>query len=242
MRSRQLVPECDEWWGRCAGYPGRDDRGAFKAYVRSIQAQPGLFQSAMPDATVREVREALELREQVIDFAVEAQGLDAVTLQERVPLDASRCSRRPPNLPRRERKPARIDLADIQGNVLRGYTWPAAAYLFLRIVDVERARRLMTRMIPQVVTAESWRRRAAGGGDERRVHRLGAGAAGLAGGPRVLPARVPRGDGGAGRAPRGSRAVRARGVGARARYGRGARARHRLRRRQAHPARRARRA
>ena len=31
---------------------------------------------------------------------------------------------RPPNLPRRRGEPADIDLADIQGNVLRGYTYP----------------------------------------------------------------------------------------------------------------------
>jgi Dyp-type peroxidase family len=66
---------------------------------------------------------------------------------------------RPPNVPRRGRKPSHIDLADIQGNVLRGYTMPAAAYLFLRIVDVDAARRLMTRMLPQVVTAEPWTER-----------------------------------------------------------------------------------
>jgi hypothetical protein len=77
------VPEADEWWGRCVGYPGRADRAAFRAWVRSKQAPPGLFQSAMPRATVREVREALALREQVIDFAVAAQGLDAGALQER---------------------------------------------------------------------------------------------------------------------------------------------------------------
>ena len=79
----QLVPECDQWWGRCVGYPGRAERGAFRAYVRSIQARPGLFESAMPDATVREVHAALALRERVIDFAVEAQGLDAAELQAR---------------------------------------------------------------------------------------------------------------------------------------------------------------
>jgi hypothetical protein len=79
----ERVPECDEWWGRCVGYPGRSDRAAFRAYVRACQAPPGLFQSAMPRATVAEVRAALALREQVIDFAVEAQGLDAATLQER---------------------------------------------------------------------------------------------------------------------------------------------------------------
>jgi Dyp-type peroxidase family len=64
--------------------------------------------------------------------------------------------RRPTNVPRRAGQAARIDLGDIQGNVLRGYTMPAAAYLWLRIVDVERARALMTRMLPQVMTAEPW--------------------------------------------------------------------------------------
>ena len=48
---------------------------------------------------------------------------------------------RPPNVPRRRGKPATIDLDDIQGNVLRGYTMPAAAYLWLRIVDVRRGAR-----------------------------------------------------------------------------------------------------
>ena len=66
---------------------------------------------------------------------------------------------RPPNVPRRERKRAHIDLGDIQGNVLRGYTLPAAAYLFLRIVDVDAARALMTRMLPHVMTAEPWAQR-----------------------------------------------------------------------------------
>jgi hypothetical protein len=51
--------------------------------VRSIQARPGLFRSAMPDASVTEVREALALRERVIDFAVEAQRLDAAELHRR---------------------------------------------------------------------------------------------------------------------------------------------------------------
>ena len=77
----ERVPECDEWWGRCVGYPGRGP--AFRAWVRSCQARPGLFQSAMPDATVLEVREALALRERVIDFAVEAQGLDAAAVRVR---------------------------------------------------------------------------------------------------------------------------------------------------------------
>ena len=63
---------------------------------------------------------------------------------------------RPRNLPRRTVQPADIDLADIQGNVLRGYTFPSAAYLFLRIDDVDRARALLTRALPHVATAQSW--------------------------------------------------------------------------------------
>ena len=63
---------------------------------------------------------------------------------------------RPPNLPRRRASAARVDLADIQGNVLRGYSYRTATYLFLRIVEPDRARALMTRMLPQVMTAEPW--------------------------------------------------------------------------------------
>src|SRR5689334_20063800 len=40
---RERVPECDEWWGRCVNYPGRGSGKAFRDYVRSIQARPGLF-------------------------------------------------------------------------------------------------------------------------------------------------------------------------------------------------------
>jgi Dyp-type peroxidase family len=63
---------------------------------------------------------------------------------------------RPRNLPRRTVSAADIDLADIQGNVLRGYTFPSAAYLFLRIDDVARARALLTRALAHVATAQSW--------------------------------------------------------------------------------------
>jgi Dyp-type peroxidase family len=61
------------------------------------------------------------------------------------------------NLPRRRQVDAGIELADIQGDVLRGYTYPCAAYLFLGIEDVSRARALMRRMLAQVSTAEPWR-------------------------------------------------------------------------------------
>ena len=59
-------------------------------------------------------------------------------------------------LPRRRSRAADIDLADIQGDVLRGYTYPCAVYLLLRIDDPDRSRALMRRMLPQVHTAEPW--------------------------------------------------------------------------------------
>jgi Dyp-type peroxidase family len=63
---------------------------------------------------------------------------------------------RPPNLPRRRGEAAQVELADIQGNVLRGYTYPTAAYIFLRIDDVDRARALLDRMLPRITTGEPW--------------------------------------------------------------------------------------
>jgi Dyp-type peroxidase family len=43
--------------------------------------------------------------------------------------------------------------------VLRGYTMPDAAYLFLRVVDVQQARALMGRLLPWVATAAPWSER-----------------------------------------------------------------------------------
>jgi hypothetical protein len=79
----ELVPEADGWWGHCAGYPGREDRSAFRAWVRAHKVDTNLFASAYPNAPVPEVREALELRERVVAFAAGAQGLDDATLRQR---------------------------------------------------------------------------------------------------------------------------------------------------------------
>src|SRR5262249_36768930 len=51
---------------------------------------------------------------------------------------------------------AEVDLADIQGNVLRGYSYPTAAYIFLRIDDVPRARALLSRMLPRITSGVPW--------------------------------------------------------------------------------------
>ncbi len=60
------------------------------------------------------------------------------------------------NLPHRATEPPQFDLSDIQGNVLRGYTLPACAYVFVRILDIAKACRLLERTLPMVMTAETW--------------------------------------------------------------------------------------
>lgn len=77
------VPECDDWWGRCVGYPGRSDAAAFTAYIRAHQVDAQLFANAYHGATVQDVRRALATRERVLDFAASVQGVDAAELQRR---------------------------------------------------------------------------------------------------------------------------------------------------------------
>lgn len=67
---------------------------------------------------------------------------------------------RPPNLPRRYFEQADVDLEDIQGNVLRGYTYPTAAYIFLRVDDVPRAKALLGRMLPRITSGVPWEEEA----------------------------------------------------------------------------------
>ena len=75
--------EPDTWWQFCAGYPGSGDAAAFAGWVRAHQIDSSLFASAHPQARVPHVLESLELRERIIDFAIEAHGLDAAALQAR---------------------------------------------------------------------------------------------------------------------------------------------------------------
>jgi hypothetical protein len=79
----RLGAEADEWWQHCAGYPGTADPAAFTRYIRDHQADTSLFASAHPNASVARVRESVELRDRIVDFAAGAQGLDAAELQAR---------------------------------------------------------------------------------------------------------------------------------------------------------------
>jgi hypothetical protein len=73
----------DTWWRFCAGYPGSDDAAAFTRWVRAHQIDSSLFASAHAEATVAGVQESLALREQIIDFAIAARGLEPAELQRR---------------------------------------------------------------------------------------------------------------------------------------------------------------
>ncbi len=78
----RLPAEADGWWGHCVGYPGTADRAAFRGWIKDHQVHTNLFASAYPTGTVKQVRESLELRDRVVDFAAEGQGLDAAALKE----------------------------------------------------------------------------------------------------------------------------------------------------------------
>jgi hypothetical protein len=76
-----LGQAADEIWSHCVGYPGRQDPAAFAAYLREHQIESALFFSAYGERTVPEVVRSLELRHQVIAFALRSQGLAAAELQ-----------------------------------------------------------------------------------------------------------------------------------------------------------------
>ena len=77
-----LRPLADTWWQFCAGYPGSAGE-AFVPWVRKHQLDSSLFASAHPEATVPGVLESLDLRERIVDFAIEARALEPAELQRR---------------------------------------------------------------------------------------------------------------------------------------------------------------
>lgn len=77
-----MPAESEALWGCCVGFPGLEDRAAFKTYLKHNQLNTTFFISAYPDATVEDVRKSLSLRQRVTDFAISAQGLDASSLRQ----------------------------------------------------------------------------------------------------------------------------------------------------------------
>jgi hypothetical protein len=74
--------EIDAVYGHCVGYPGVADGEAFRGYMHHNQIDTTFPFAASAEATVSEVREGLELRRRLIEFAVQAQHLDPAGVQE----------------------------------------------------------------------------------------------------------------------------------------------------------------
>lgn len=49
-----------------------------------------------------------------------------------------------------------VELADIQGNILRGYNQPLFRYAFYRVVSPADGQRFLARLIPSITTAQPW--------------------------------------------------------------------------------------
>ncbi|MDQ4133126.1 MAG: Dyp-type peroxidase [Actinomycetota bacterium] len=61
-----------------------------------------------------------------------------------------------PQLPARRMAPSALELAEIQGNLLRGYSHPSAAYVFVRVDDATGGRGWLGGLVDHVTTAEPW--------------------------------------------------------------------------------------
>lgn len=72
---RALEPEAEEIWGRCIGCPRPAAGAALKAYIGRNQLQSGVVFAAYGDASVAQVRGALDKRERLEAFAIRAQDM-----------------------------------------------------------------------------------------------------------------------------------------------------------------------
>ena len=151
-----LGEDADAVWGHCAGYPGRADAAAFAAYFRNHQLESALFFGAYGDRTVGQVRANLARRTRLIEFAMEAQGLAARRAAGALPGGVPGVT-------------DALELASIQGFVVRGYRLPSAGYLFLRIDDAARARALLAEITPRRAHRRALGAQA-GVRDQRRLH------------------------------------------------------------------------
>ena len=71
----RLGAEADEVWRPCVGYPGRRQQRKFRQYFTHNRIREDIWHRAY-DATVQEIRAALDLRRRHIEFALRSQRLD----------------------------------------------------------------------------------------------------------------------------------------------------------------------
>jgi hypothetical protein len=70
-----LQPEAGEIWGRCIGCPRPAAGAALKAYLGRNQIDSGVVFAAYGNASVAQIRTALDKRERLADFAIRAQDM-----------------------------------------------------------------------------------------------------------------------------------------------------------------------
>ena len=77
----ELLEEARRTWGCCIGAPSPLTAVALKSYLQHNQLTTGLFFSAYPTMSVPEVRNSLDLRNRLIEFALAAEHLAPAELQ-----------------------------------------------------------------------------------------------------------------------------------------------------------------
>jgi hypothetical protein len=78
----ELAEEAQAIWGCCLGAPTPASGAALKAYLKHNQIDTGLFFAAYPEATVDQVRGALDVRARTIALAVRGQSMEPAELQQ----------------------------------------------------------------------------------------------------------------------------------------------------------------
>jgi len=76
-----LGEDADAVWGHCRGYPGRGP--GFGPWMKAHQIEAALFFAAYGGQTVEQVEANLDRRTRLIEFALEAQGLEPADLKAR---------------------------------------------------------------------------------------------------------------------------------------------------------------
>lgn len=70
-----MAVEAAEVWGHCVGCPQPAEGVALKAYLHRNQVDSGVAFAAYPNASVKQIKTALDKRARLIDFAVRAQEM-----------------------------------------------------------------------------------------------------------------------------------------------------------------------
>jgi hypothetical protein len=69
-----ITDEADEIWGLCIGYPGRQHAAAFVQYFQHNQIRTNRFFCGYPDATLEDIKAALDVQARLVDFAYQHQS------------------------------------------------------------------------------------------------------------------------------------------------------------------------